>query len=171
MTEIRFIFNVPERLSYACRVVRKLYKQGQSIAIVGQQPQLIQMDQMLWTMTPNDFLAHSLLSTQGQEVFTPATIETQTPQSAPLPQAESTAISPRQSPIVLLEQPAHAHHNEVLVNLLNDVPSSFSHFSFLYELVSQYDEAEKQAARQRWRHYKQRGYVVVGHDLATKAAL
>lgn len=161
MTEVRFIFNVPDKLPYAGRVTRKLFRQQHAVSIVAEPPILQQLDEMLWSLAPSDFVAHSLLSATGQEVLPPTTASVQT--------NEQAALNPRLSPVVLLEHPTHSHHSDVLLNLRDEIPQDFGRFNLLYELVSQYDETEKQAARQRWQYYKQRGYVVVSHDLSQRS--
>lgn len=168
MTEVRFIFNVPQKLPYAARVTRKLLGQQQAVSVVARAEALQQLDQILWTLSPSDFIAHSVLSATGQEIFTAAHGPTSSSPTAE-PGSERPALSPSLSPVILLEDPAHSHHSQVLLNLRDDIPQNFGRFNFLYELVSQYDEAEKQAARERWRYYKQRGYVVHGHDLAQRS--
>ena len=172
MTEVRFIFNVPDKLPYAGRVTRKLLRQQHAVSIVANRQALLQLDQILWTLSPSDFVAHSLLSATGEEILTPAATPGSLPPTSmqsPVQTDTAPALNPALSPVILLEHPAHSHHSDVLVNLLHEVPPDFGRFSLLYELVSQYDEAEKQAARERWRYYKQRGYVVAGHDLAQRS--
>jgi DNA polymerase-3 subunit chi len=60
-------------------------------------------------------------------------------------------------------------HQEVLLNLGGAVPEGFSRFERLVEVVSATDEADRSAARARWRHYASRGYVITRHDLVLKA--
>lgn len=169
MTEVRFIFNVPDKLPYAARVTRKLLRQQQAISVVARPEALLQLDQILWTLSPSDFIAHSLLSATGQEILATATAPSAAGQAAAAQPGETPALDASLSPVILLEHPAHSHHSQVLLNLRDDIPQDFGRFNLLYELVSQYDEAEKQAARERWRYYKQRGYVVAGHDLAQRS--
>ena len=62
-----------------------------------------------------------------------------------------------------------APHHEVLLNLSDEVPQGFGSFERLIEVVG-CDEADRAAARVRWKHYMQRGYALVRHDLAPRGA-
>jgi DNA polymerase-3 subunit chi len=55
-------------------------------------------------------------------------------------------------------------HDEVLVNLREQWPACFSRFLRLVEIVGR-DEADRQAARERFRFYRDRGYEIRHHDL------
>jgi DNA polymerase III subunit chi len=54
----------------------------------------------------------------------------------------------------------------VLVNLGQGMPEGFERFDRVIEVVT-HDEADRNAARVRWKHYAERGYTMVRHDLAT----
>jgi DNA polymerase-3 subunit chi len=54
------------------------------------------------------------------------------------------------------------------VNLSHAVPEGFDAFERVIEVVSQ-DEADKQSARLRWKHYAERGLDIVRHDLQAAA--
>ena len=56
----------------------------------------------------------------------------------------------------------------MLVHLGAAVPSGFERFERLIELVAT-DDTDRAHARQRWRHYADRGYQIKRHDLAAKA--
>ncbi|MDR0479141.1 MAG: DNA polymerase III subunit chi, partial [Burkholderiaceae bacterium] len=58
MTEIAFHFNVPGKLPYACRLLRKIYQSGSRVRVVGEQDLLGQLDQALWTFSAQDFIPH-----------------------------------------------------------------------------------------------------------------
>lgn len=144
MTEIRFILNVPQRMPYVCKMARKSFMQSKKLAIVGADDELMKLDQLLWSMTPTDFVAHSLQ----------------------LSNAPETATSGDWNPVELLGLTAQASHTDLLLNLLPDVPKDFSRFDVLYELVClDDDDFTKKQARQRWRYYQQRGYAMTSHDL------
>lgn len=146
MTDVHFYFNVPHKLAFACRLARKAFAQGKSMVITAPPAHLHQLDEMLWTMEPADFLAHDVLGTPGE--------------------AAALAVV---APITLAEQvDAQRLGGSVhgLVSLWDEVPAGFSHFEHVYELVLHSDEADRQHGRQRWRYYQQRGYPLHGHDLA-----
>jgi DNA polymerase-3 subunit chi len=59
-------------------------------------------------------------------------------------------------------------HHQVLVNLGGSVPAGFESFERVIEVVT-LDDADRQAARGRWKHYADRGYSITRHDLTLKA--
>ena len=58
---------------------------------------------------------------------------------------------------------------QMLVNLDGDVPAGFERYERVIELVGT-DEADRQSARARWKHYASRGYALVRHDVSGAAA-
>ena len=65
MTRIDFHFNAPDRLSYGCRLVRKIHRAGHRIVVHCDQPELLQaMNEALWTFSAQDFLPHVLATDQ-----------------------------------------------------------------------------------------------------------
>jgi DNA polymerase-3 subunit chi len=48
-----------------------------------------------------------------------------------------------------------------------NLPMGFEKFERVVEVVT-LDEKERQQARRRWKHYADRGYPIVRHDLALK---
>jgi len=55
-------------------------------------------------------------------------------------------------------------HNDIIINLTSEIPDNFSTFKRLIEIVSQ-DEENINAARSRYRWYKDRGYSIATHKL------
>lgn len=144
MTEISFHFNAPDKLVHACRYARKLLQGDLRLVITGPAEVLDRLDPMLWNMAPHDFVAHCRSDSDPQLL--------------------------EASPIVLATDPGQVPHHDVLLNLGDEVPQGFSSFARLVEVVSADDDADRQHARTRWRHYAQRGYSMVRHDLVQKAA-
>jgi DNA polymerase-3 subunit chi len=73
------------------------------------------------------------------------------------------------SPIVLsVELPSSSSDSQVLLNLGAVLPAGFERFERLIELVGQ-DSDDLQAARTRWKHYKDRGYALSRYDVVSKA--
>ncbi|WBY02101.1 DNA polymerase III subunit chi [Ramlibacter tataouinensis] len=134
MTEVAFHFNAPDKLGYACRLVRKAWGTGAQVVVTGEDDVLRELDIALWSFSPLDFLPHCHDAAQGQRV-----------------QARS--------PIVLASAPRSAPHQQVLVNLGAAVPEGFERFERLIEVVSA-EPDDRQHGRRRWRHYKDRGYAV-----------
>ena len=145
MTEIAFHFNAPDKLDYACRLLRKAVAAGSRVVVMASEQDLARLDTLLWTFSKTDFLPHVCL-----------------PGSA-----EVIAVSP----IVLTSQPAAADfpHREVLVNLGDTVPEGFEVYARVIEVVS-LDDTDRLQARARWKYYTDHGYVIVRHDLKLKSA-
>ena len=74
---------------------------------------------------------------------------------------------PAYSPIVLAAAGGDAvlPQRQVLVNLGPVVPRGFERFERLIDVVTG-DDADRQHARSRWRHYAERGYAITRHDMA-----
>lgn len=138
MTEITFHVNTPEKLGYACRLLRKAWGAGSKVLVTGEAAALRELDAMLWTFSAADFIPHCY--------------------DAP------EAVRER-SPILLADTPQAAAHAEVLLNVGVSVPQGFERFERLIELVSS-DEADLRQGRLRWKHYASRGYALTRHDQA-----
>lgn len=143
MTEIAFHFNAPDRLAYACRLLRKAVSSGAKLVVTGQSDTLQQLDAALWTLSPMDFVPHCFLESEPHVVTASSVILAASTESVPL--------------------------RQVLVNLGPAVPNGFEHFDRLIEVVG-LDDEDRQVARDRWKHYAERGFVITRHDLATKGA-
>ncbi|RYX91542.1 MAG: DNA polymerase III subunit chi [Comamonadaceae bacterium] len=143
MTSIAFHFNVPDKLAYGCRLLRKAHAAGAKVVVTGEAAQLAELDQLLWTFSPLEFLPHRLVARHGA-------------QDAP---------SLLATPLLLAESPADCPHQGVLVNLGTSVPDDFARFERFIELVTG-DDGDKAAARQRWKQYAAMGYTIQKHDLA-----
>lgn len=141
MTEIAFHFNAADKLAYTCRLLRKAVTSGARVVVTAEPSALQKLDVALWTFSALDFLPH-----------------------CPANAAPGMLAC---SPIVLTEAPTGAPHQQVLVNLSDDVPEGFERFERLIEVVSR-DDADRHAARHRWKHYADRGYAIVRHDLTQK---
>lgn len=142
MTEVTFHFNVPDKLAYACRLLRKAVGAGARVVVTGQPEMLRDLDVELWTFSPLEFIPHCHAAS-----------------------AEPPVLAA--SPVVLSESARATPHQQVLVNLGGAVPEGFEKFERLNELVSQ-DEDDRQQARARWKHYADRGYAIKRHDVATR---
>lgn len=137
MTELAFHFNLPDKLSYACRLLRKASRAGARVVVTGEAEQLQQLDVALWTFAPLEFVSHCTAQAPAQMV--------------------------QASAVVLARDLEQTPHTQILLNLGAEVPRGFERFERLIELVSQQD-VDRQAARARWRHYAGRGYAMVRHD-------
>ena len=147
MTDIGFHFNAPDKLNYACRLVRKAVGARGLRVVVMAEPQLLDaMDAALWQLSPTDFVAHCRSDAQAHMVA--------------------------RSSVILAAEGADAAslpHREMLVNLGLEVPAGFERFERLIDIVSAEPE-DRQIGRARWRHYADRGYTIQPHDFARRAS-
>jgi len=60
MTEVAFHFNVPDKLSYGCRLLRKAWGSGAQVVVIGGPETLESLDLMLWTFSALEFVPHCL---------------------------------------------------------------------------------------------------------------
>ena len=141
MTEVSFHFNAPDKVAYACRLLRKALASGAQAVVTGDADTLARLDVQLWTFGPTEFLPHC--------------------------RAEDDAAVVARSPVVLCASAGDAPARPVLVNLGDAVPRGFERYERLIEVVT-LDEADRLAARPRWKHYADRGYAIVRHDLKLK---
>jgi len=144
MTVVAFHFNAPDKLAYACRFARKVQRSGAMLVITAPGDILAVLDKMLWVLAPTDFVAHC--------------------------RSDADQALMAASPLLLTEDVQASTHHEVLLNLGDTVPEGFGRFDRLVEVVSSHDEADRQEARARWRHYASRGYAITRHDLVLKGA-
>ena len=144
MTEVAFHFNVPDKLAYSCRLLRKAAGKGARIAVLAESRDLQRLDRDLWEFAPAEFLTHCVM--QGAN---PALLAA--------------------SSVVLCDTVAALAHEQVLLNLADGVPAGFERFARLIELVG-CDAQDRERSRLRWRHYTARGYAISRHDVANQAA-
>ena len=141
MTRVSFHFNVPHRLDYACRLLRKATRQNARITVTGPTPVLAELDRALWSFEPTEFIPHVMLR-DGQA----------------LPERLGA------TPVCLATTLDGAPHHDVLLNLGAEPPAGFESFERLIEIVST-DEEDRAAARARWKHYAARGYAIEKHEV------
>ena len=69
-----------------------------------------------------------------------------------------------ETPVVIGTRLEALADNDVLINLGDDLPGGFERFSLVIEVVGPTDP-ERQAARGRFRRYKEQGHTLSAHDL------
>ncbi len=144
MTEIAFHFNAPNKLAYACRLLRKAVGSGAKVVVTGDEESLQALDTQLWTFSALEFLPHCRAdSPLEQRVVSPIVLAAQLDASETLP------------------------HHQVLVNLGDGVAPGYERFERTIEVVT-LDEQDRHNARLRWKHYADRGYAITRHDLKLK---
>ena len=138
MTRIDFYFDAADKLQVACRLSAKAAQQKLRVLIyTPDEAEAQRIDKMLWTWQPTGFLPHCM---------------TNSPLAA-------------QTPVLITHDPEDTPHDEVLLNLHSDWPPAFSRFRRLVEIVGR-DEQDREAARARFRFYRDRGYEIAQHDLS-----
>ncbi len=138
MPQLAFHFNAPGKVAYACKLLRKATASGARVAVLAPPDLLGRLDVALWTFSPTDFIAHS---------------------RTPCSPAEAA-----RSPVLLTDDAQAAQGFGVLVNLGTSAVAGVEQFDRVIEVVTQ-DEADRQAARIRWKHYTGLGYEITRHDL------
>lgn len=131
MPAVAFHFNAPDRLGYACRLLRKAYLRGARLLVLADAPQAAALDLQLWTMAGTGFVPHCLATSAGH-------------------------VRSR-SPIVITtndDPPSDAA--TVLVNLRHQMPKEFLAFDRVIEVVTA-DPQDRAHARERWKSYKAAG--------------
>jgi DNA polymerase-3 subunit chi len=143
LTDIAFHFNVTDRLSYVCRLVRKAVGNGAKVMVIGSPDLLVQVDSALWAFTSTDFVPHCTAD------------------------ADPTVLA--KSPVVLATSLRQPILNTTLLNLGDSVPDGFEQFERMIEVVT-FDESDRQCARSRWKHYADAGFKLTRHDLQKASA-
>lgn len=138
MTAIEFHVNVPDKLHYSCRLLRKAYRSGANAVVTATPELLLQLDKALWSYSSTEFLPHC--------------------------RSDSAAATTAATPILLAEQLDVYPPGSVLINLGLQVPGGFERFERFIEVASS-SEDDRLAARERWKHYRDRGYALKRHEL------
>ena len=124
-----------QRLAVAARLADKAFQAGHRIFInANDEAQARSLDELMWSFRASSFLPHGL---HGQEF------------------ADTVAIGWGQEP---------HNHDDLLINLQLQIPSFFSRFQRVAEVVTQ-DPASLEALRASWTFYKERGYQLEKHDI------
>jgi DNA polymerase-3 subunit chi len=143
VTEVAFHFGAPDRLAYTCRLLRKATGTGARLVVRASAESCAALDAALWNLGPGEFITHC-------------------DDSAP------EAVRSRSSVLLSQQDGAVAGDFPIMVNLAEDVPPDFTQFQRVIEIVST-DELDRSLARQRWKHYTERGYTITRHDLKSRA--
>ncbi len=131
MTRIDFHTNIPDKLSYACRLARKAYAaKAKVVVLLEDAAQAEALNAALWTVSDTDFIPH---------VF------------ADDPLAAVTPV------IVTFDEGTELPHHDMLVNLTRRRPAKLDQFARVFEIIS-LDEDDAAAGRQRYSAYKKQSY-------------
>jgi DNA polymerase III subunit chi len=141
MTRIDFYFNADAKPEVARRLAAKAFQAGRQALVYTPDARLArQLDGLFWTAQPLAFLPHVCCG---------------------------HALA-RRTPILIGDQPDELGSADILINLDARTPDFFARFERVLEVVGA-DEADRLQARERFRHYRERGYALTTHDLAAVA--
>jgi DNA polymerase-3 subunit chi len=138
MTGVDFYFNAADKLQVACRLAGKALAQGKRLLIYAPQADTAHsLERLLWTWPATGFVPHC----RAEDPIAPDT------------------------PVLIAGDAGGVAPCDILLNLGRDTPPAFERFERLLEVVAR-DDGDRQAARERYRFYRERGYRVASHDLA-----
>jgi DNA polymerase-3 subunit chi len=145
LTQIFFYHNAAERIAAAVALIGKACLQKKSLLVYAPDAEVAGLlDRHLWMHPPGGFIPH-VRSDSPLAAETPVLI------------ADTLDADDLQS----------FSHNERLFNLSAEIPPGFARFTSVIEVVGQ-QEAERLAARDRVKFYKDRGYEIKYFDLSEK---
>lgn len=135
MTNIEFRTHIADKIHYTCRWVRKALANSSDCRVViyaTDRNLLNRLDDTLWTFSDSDFLPHAVLGDRHAA----------------------------RCPVILTSSDTdELPHSQILLNLSPGHPGFYAQFERLLELVST-DPADTEAGRQRYVHYRERGYTL-----------
>ena len=125
---------------FTCRLTEKAYRAGMKVFIhAPSMNDAKRLDDLLWTYNQGSFLPH------GQS-------------------NQHDASADLATPIMLGTSLEEAGQEDLLINLTQQLPAESQRFQRIAEVIVNND-AEKQAARQRFRHYRDQGFEVKSHNI------
>jgi len=137
MTRVEFYFNVTDKLAQVTELCTKAVAKGRQLTVFTSDSEVnAELQQRLWNAGATSFLPSML------------------------PHEDAAHMSP----IILDTQGDNLLQDDILINLQAEHPLFFSRFRYLVELVGN-DEADKMAARIRFKFYRDRGYQIKSTDV------
>ena len=120
-----------------CRLTEKAWHAGRTVHIrCESEESAAALDDLLWTYKDTSFLPHA---------------------------TQDSAAADR-VPVTLGHDSQMPNSTDVLINLAHDVPDYFSRFERVMETTGS-DTTARNAARERYRFYQERGYALATHKL------
>ena len=140
MTQVDFYFNATDKYRLVANLSNKAAAQATRMFVFTPDEQATQhMESVLWSFQQTSFIPH----------------------------CRSQHALAAETPVIVDYQAEPLIHDDVLLNLCATHPPFFSRFRRLIEIVGN-DEADKTAARERFKFYRDRGYEISRHDVAGK---
>jgi DNA polymerase-3 subunit chi len=141
MTRIDFYvlesYSRSNRYQLACRIAHKAYQAGnRAVLHTSNQEEARHLNRLLWVFNDQSFVPHGLL----------------------------TEADPALNPVLVGDASENENEHDVLINLDLAVPTFFSRYERLAECVD-HDDASRQASRERYKFYRDRGYPLHLHKL------
>jgi len=137
LTDVAFHTGIANPLDYACRLLRKAYRSGALVAVLGESAMLDRLDHALWTFEALEFVPHVVLPRDGGD-------------------AGRLALSP----IVLVKDAATVPAAcRIGVTLAGHPVPEVGAFDRLIAVVG-LDPEQREAGRLRWREYERAGHAV-----------
>lgn len=138
MTGIDFYHGAGDKVQAACRLIGELHAQQRKVLVYAPAEELAaRVDRMLWCLPATGFVPHCRIDAQ-LAAETPVLIGGSLDDDAP---------------------------HDVLINLDGELPPAFSRFERLIEIVG-LEEADRIPARERYKHYRDRGYPLQAHQIS-----
>lgn len=139
MTKVDFYIladqQLEKRLDFACRLVEKAFNSRCQICIqCNDAEQAEAVNKLLWEFKQTSFVPHTLHSEDSQ------------------------------SPVVICTEGQMPNEFDVLVNLADKIPSHFTRFNRVLEIVIQQDHILA-TTREHYKFYKDRGYALNNIDM------
>jgi len=137
MTEVLFYTHVDDKLQTACALTSKALARGMRVMLLTRDTGMTdKLSRMFWSTPSTGFVPHC----RREHKLAPVT------------------------PLIVDHLAEPLIHDQVLINLCDGTPLFFSRFQRLAEIVST-DAEDREAARSRFRFYRDRGYDIVTHQL------
>ena len=137
MTEVLFYTHANDKLQTACTLTAKALARKMRVMLFTADPAATDhLSSLLWSVPSTGFTPHC----RSEDRLAPIT------------------------PVILDHRAEPLVHDQVLINLCGETPSFFRRFQRLVEIVS-LEEADREAARTRFRFYRDRGYEIRTHQL------
>lgn len=125
------------KMLLACRLLEKAWRHGHRVYVYcNNQQDAHALDELLWTFKDDSFIPHNL---QGEGPEPPPAVQ----------------IGYNQEP---------RGFNDILLNLAEEIPTFYSRFKRVIELVSN-DELAKERSREHFRHYRSQQCELHTHQL------
>lgn len=138
MTQISFLHGAPNRLQAIAAWLVIAHGDGRPVLVYAPSGELgDQLDRLLWTQPATGFTPHCRL---GDKLAA-------------------------ETPIIIAPGLDNPPHDGCLLNLSDEIPPGFSRFQQLIEIIS-VNDADRLPGRERFRHYRERGYPLENRDLS-----